>query len=472
MTEACNDKLKAPHGGGFKSVLNSLSLGLRLTLMFLAVALLVWLAAGIMSWRESREQLDEFFDSYQLLLAHQLASANWDGFETKDGAKVKSPLDRLEDQGASDGRADDDALGFAVFNRRGRLIFSDGDKGRRFPFDGEGAGFVNKKLDKGRLWRLVRIQSPDGQITAVVGQKLDYRREASLELAVQVLLPWLAGLLFLTGSTIWMVRREFRPIKSMTGNLSRRAPGDLTPLPTAGLPPEVAPLGLALNAVFDRLRALLARERAFVADAAHELRTPLTALKVQAEVAQLSYDDPETLMAALGNLTAGIDRTARLVEQLLALSRLDSGAETSDPVMLDWNELIEEAVRQTGTPENMTVNFLRRDEPALKTGRPVLLSLMLRNLLDNAGRYAPEGSEISILLDGRGLSVTNRAEGLDETCLKRLGERFFRPPGQEPGGSGLGLSIVKKVAGLHGCTATFRLTPAGDFSVVIAPASK
>jgi len=445
----------------------SLSLGRRLTVIFLAVALLVWLIAGWLSWRESREQLDEFFDSYQLLLAHQLAAANWESFTREGEARVKSPLDRLQEQGGSDGEADDDALGFAVFDRRGRLIFSDGDKGRRFPFERDGLGFVNRELKRGEVWRLARIKSPEGAVTAVVGQELDYRREASLELAVQVLLPWLGGLLFLTGATIWLVRHELRPIKNIADNLSQREPDDLTPLATENLPPEVAPLGAALNAMFSRLTDLLARERAFVSDAAHELRTPLTALRVQAEVAQLSYDDPQALSEALGHLTAGIDRTARLVEQLLALSRLDSGAEASAPVTLDWSRLIEEAIVQTETPKKMTINFERKAEPALKVGRPLLLSLMLRNLLDNARRYGPEGSEINILLDGPVLSVTNRGVKIDERHLKRLGERFFRPPGQEQSGSGLGLSIVKKVAERHGCAVTFQSVSPDGFSVAI-----
>lgn len=447
----------------------SLSLGLRLTIMFLGASALVWLASGVMSWRESREQLDEFFDSYQLLLAHQLAAADWQGFTSKDEGKIRSPLDRLDEDGASDGEADEEALAFAVFNNQGQLVFSDGDEGRGLPFDPETVGFVNRKLNKSRDWRLVWITSSDGLFKVVVGQRREYRSEAALDLTAQTLTPWLAGLLVLTVATIWMVSRELKPLRGITGDLAAKAADDLTPLKLQNLPSEVAPLGLALNRVFERLKTLLVRERAFVSDAAHELRTPLTALRVQAEVAQLSHDDPPVLKEALGNLITGIDRTTRLVEQLLALSRLDGGAAVSEPVEIDWPKLIQETIIETETAKRLTVNLTQRGRPMILKGRPILLGLMLRNLLDNARRYSPEGAVIDITAEEKSLTVTNSGVTVEAAHLRRLGERFFRPPGQAAGGSGLGLSIVGRVAELHSLKVEYINHPPGSFSAVIKP---
>lgn len=268
-----------------------------------------------------------------------------------------------------------------------------------------------------------------------------------------------------------MVSRELRPLKNITGDLRQRAPDDLGPLATRDLPSEVAPLGLALNGVFQRLQTLLARERAFVSDASHELRSPLAALKVQVEVAQLSHDDPQTLSEALANLNAGIDRTARLVEQLLALSRLYSSGLSSEPVKLDWNRLVEEAIIQTETPKKLTINCRVQSSPALAIGHPVLISLMLRNLLDNARRYSPDGATIDIVLDNQILSVSNTGVTMNENHLRRLGERFFRPPGQEASGSGLGLSIVRRAAELHGLEVSFRNVAPNSFSVILTKSS-
>ncbi|MDR1046052.1 MAG: sensor histidine kinase N-terminal domain-containing protein, partial [Candidatus Adiutrix sp.] len=459
----------------WKRLGRTVSLRIRLTLTFMATALLVWLAAGLTIWLESREQLDEFFDSYQLLLAHQLASSDWRGFRVEEAGRPGGLLARLEDEAEAAGRdedefigqAEEEALSFAVFDQAGQLIFSDGARGCGFNYDREARGFVDRRAGRGRKWRQVWIKSPDGLATVVVGQRLDHRLKASLELVGQLLWPWLSAFLFLTGAVIWQVSRELKPLKKITGDLSQRAPDDLKPLATEALPTEVAPLGLALNQLFERLGKLLLRERAFVSDAAHELRTPLAALKVQAEVAQLAHDDPRALARALGNLDAGIERSSRLVEQLLALSRLESGELSSETEPLQWRLLMEEAVRQTESPKKQNLNCQIRRPPDLVIGRPLLIGLMLRNLLDNARRYSPEGANIDLVLDGPAMAIKNSGVRLSEEQLKRLGERFFRPPGQEASGSGLGLSIVSRVAELHGLELHFQNVPPDAFQVTL-----
>ncbi len=451
-----------------------MSLRLRLTLVFLGVAVIVWLAAGLLSWRECSEELSEFFDTYQLLLAGQLVAADWRDPQRAEEISLKGQLKRIEAQGGDEGEVEDEALGFAVFNQAGELLFSDGRRGRRFLFDPGARGFVNQFVSgEEEKWRLVWLKSQDGQYTVAVGQELKFREKASLEMTGQTLWPWLAGFVFLTAASAWLVGRELRPLKNMTGELSGRKPADFTPVSIDHLPPEVAPLGQALNGLFQRLESLLARERGFISDAAHELRTPLAALRVQAEVAQMSADDPRAREEALKNLTLGIDRTARLVEQLLTLSRLDSGSGFQEAGPVDWPALIQDVVAesQSGAGGKTEVVFRRLDEPALRTGRPLLLGIMLRNLLDNARRYSPDGAAIEITLDADRLEIRNSGGRVAEEYLGRLGERFFRPPGQEQGGSGLGLSIVRKVAEIHACRVTFQnLSPDGFAVVVHLPA--
>lgn len=447
-----------------------MSLRLRLTLMFLGVAVVVWLAAGLLSWRECSEELSEFFDTYQLLLANQLAAADWRTVQAAEEISLKGQLKRIEEQGGDEGEVEDEALGFAVFDQTGQMLFSDGHRGRRFNFDPTARGFVNQIVSgKEEKWRLVWIKSQNGQYTVAVGQELKFREKASLEMAGQTLWPWLLGFIFLTAASAWLVGRELKPLKSMTGDLARRKPADFTPVGTADLPPEVAPLGQALNGLFQRLESLLARERGFISDAAHELRTPLAALRVQAEVAQLSADDPQARKEALHNLTLGIDRTARLVEQLLTLSRLDSGSGFQDAGPVDWAALIQNAVTESESVAagKAEVIFHRLGDPVLRSGRPLLLGIMLRNLLDNARRYSPDSAEIEITLAADRLEIRNSGVQVAEQDLARLGERFFRPPGQEQGGSGLGLSIVRKVAEIHGCRVTFQNLSPDGFAVII-----
>ena len=444
-----------------------LSLTLRLTILFLVSALIVWVVAAIMTWIESKAQFDDFFDTYQLLMAHQLAAGNWQGFDPKKEAALVSPLKQLEEQEASDGDAEEDALGFAVFNQKGELIFSDADHGRLFPFKKNQTGFENLSLPNGKTWRLVWIPSPDGHALVAVGQKLSYRHQASFELAIQLLIPWLIGFFILTAVTIWLVRRELAPIKKIARQLTQRAPDNFTGLDTHRLPSEIFPLVSGLNQVFERLEKLLIKERAFISDAAHELRTPLTALQVQAEVALLSSEDPNTLQTALGNITQSVGRIARLLEQLLVLSKVDSAVSHTHQDILCWTEMIHDAILQTETSKHMIVRVQENTPLMPKTGNRILIEIMLRNLLDNARRYSPEKACIDIALDRKTLRITNSDVVLESAHLARLGQRFFRPPGQQADGSGLGLSIVKKITALHGLTLGFENSPTGDFTVTI-----
>lgn len=427
-----------------------LSLRLKLTFIFFAVALGAWLVAGLLSWWESREQLDEFFDSYQLLLAQHLAAVDWVAFEAPGG--VEAPAWPDEDL---PGEADDDALAFFVFGSDGRLIFSDGRRPSFFPFKASAQGFGEIFLD-GEKWRLLWLSSADGRTRVAVGQELEYRREAALELAAELFWPWLLGFLLFVLISIWFLSRELKPLRSIAAQLHRRRPDDLSPLVVSGLPAEVEPLAQSLNDVLARLEKLLKRERAFVSDAAHELRSPLTALKVQAEVAQLAQDEPQVRAEALMKLLLGIDRTTRLVEQLLALSRLDRGAAEAHSA-LDWEALIKGAIEETrSVNDDIEISFHVRRPFSLSQGRPLLLALMLRNLLDNARRYSPPGAKIvEIVLDGPRLWIVNSGVKVAPELLPRLGERFFRPPGQSQSGSGLGLAIAAEVAELHGLKLSF-----------------
>jgi two-component system sensor histidine kinase QseC len=214
-----------------------------------------------------------------------------------------------------------------------------------------------------------------------------------------------------------------------------------------------------------------AREQAFVADAAHELRTPLAGLRVQAQVVELSDDDPPARRHALTQMRVSIDRCDRLVEQLLTLSRLESLSDGHSGregglsfVSLDWPALLEEAIsefRPQAGDKGITMECAVKAIPARSLGAPSLMAILLRNLLDNAVKYTAAGGSTGITLDSHALTIENSGSGVCDTCLPRLGERFFRPPGQEAPGSGLGLSIAKQIAGLHGFTLHLQNRAAG-----------
>lgn len=159
----------------------------------------------------------------------------------------------------------------------------------------------------------------------------------------------------------------------------------------------------------------MTRERRFTSDAAHELRSPLAALKVQTDVAQLSQDDPQAQEKALTQLHAGIDRASRLVDQLLTLSRLDSLDSLDGVEQIAMADLLQSAVMDIYPPAQQAGIDIRLNINApevTRTGQQLLLSLLVRNLLDNATRYSPRGSVVDVTLDARRFTVRDNGPGI------------------------------------------------------------
>ncbi|WP_442780034.1 quorum sensing histidine kinase QseC [Enterobacter cancerogenus] len=424
-----------------------LSLKLRLTLLFLLLSLAAWFAASLVAWQQTTHKLDKLFDTQQMLFAKRLLTMDLD--------EVRAP-ERMRDipKKVKHGRLDDDALAFAIFSADGDMILNDGENGRDIPYHYRRDGFDDGRLkDDNDAWRFVWLTSPDGKYRVVVGQEAEYRQEMALDVVSSQLTPWLVALPVMLLLLIVMLSRELKPLKKLAQTLRSRSPDATDTLSTQGVPAEVRPLLDSLNHLFTRTQEMMSRERRFTSDAAHELRSPLAALKVQTDVAQLYLDDPQAQAKALAQLHAGIDRASRLVDQLLTLSRLDSLDNLDNIEPLALADLLQSAVmdiyhpaQQAGIDIRLNINAPQ----ATRTGQQLLLSLLVRNLLDNAIRYSPRGSVVDVTLNARSFSVRDNGSGIAPDALARVGERFYRPPGQDETGSGLGLSIVKRIATLHG----------------------
>ncbi|WP_273968232.1 quorum sensing histidine kinase QseC [Enterobacter cancerogenus] len=423
-----------------------LSLKLRLTLLFLLLSLAAWFAASLVAWQQTTHKLDKLFDTQQMLFAKRLLTMDLD--------EVRAP-ERMRDipKKVKHGRLDDDALAFAIFSADGDMILNDGENGRDIPYHYRRDGFDDGRLkDDNDAWRFVWLTSPDGKYRVVVGQEAEYRQEMALDVVSSQLTPWLVALPVMLLLLIVMLSRELKPLKKLAQTLRSRSPDATDTLSTQGVPAEVRPLLDSLNHLFTRTQEMMSRERRFTSDAAHELRSPLAALKVQTDVAQLYLDDPQAQAKALAQMHAGIDRASRLVDQLLTLSRLDSLDNLDNIEPLALADLLQSAVmdiyhpaQQAGIDIRLNINAPQ----ATRTGQQLLLSLLVRNLLDNAIRYSPRGSVVDVTLNARSFSVRDNGSGIAPDALARVGERFYRPPGQDETGSGLGLSIVKRIATLH-----------------------
>ena len=300
------------------------SLRARLLLAVLGLLALAVLLVGSIAYRNVRAQTEALFD-YQL---RQMALSLRDQGEiapAQASALVDEQLDFVVQVWTSDGRAIYATRRHEALPQRAQLGFADVRVGAQ-------------------VWRSFSVAMPARVIQ--VSQPLAIRRQLAADAAWRAVLPLLLIAPFMAAAAWWLTALALRPLQRVAADVRQRDAQSLAPLPAAGLPDEVAPLVAALNALLQRLGQSLEAQRAFVADAAHELRSPLTALKLQLQLLRRAGGDTERAAAAEA-LGAGIERAARLVEQLLALARSEPGAAAAEPQRLDLSELVRQAVADT-----------------------------------------------------------------------------------------------------------------------------
>jgi two-component system sensor histidine kinase QseC len=305
----------------------------------------------------------------------------------------------------------------------------------------------------GERWRVYAHRLDDG--TEVQVAELDsVREQLARRAALNATAPFAVAVPLIALLAWLLVRRGLGPLARLGDEVARRGADDLSPIPPQGVPDEAAPLVRAIDDLLARLGLALAHERRLTADAAHELRTPLAAIRAQAQVASATVDDASR-RHALEGVIAGCDRAARLMEQLLALARADAATGDARPPV-DVRELTCEVLAERA-PEAIA----RGVELELEAGAAVvaradaaLWRALVRNLVDNALHYAADGRVVRVAVAADGadvvLDVRDAGPGVGREHRARLGERFLRGRHDGPAGSGLGLSIVARVAALHG----------------------
>ena len=424
------------------------SLTLRLISVLCLTALFVWVGSTLVAWWQVRHDVNKVFDAQQVLFAERLANSDLSTILLESSTTLNK-----NSQSVLKKSYDDDALAFAIFSKTGKLLFSDGRNGKDFIFNNK-TGFHNSHTyDDDDNWRIFWRTAANGKLIIAVGQELDYREDLIEEMIFGQMWIWFASLPILVIVLGWLIHKELRPIKRLSQEVQTRKSGDVSLLNPEGLPAEILPLVKNLNQFFDRTSAMLQRERRFTSDAAHELRSPLAALRIQTEVAQLAVDDIELREQALLHLTQGIDRASQLIEQLLTLSKLDNLQELEELQSIDWEGIIQSLIAEryfVAEKRKITLAFEKESEPKQKQGQPILVSLMLRNLLDNAIKYCPEETTVSVKIASSQIIIEDNGGGVEPEDLKKIGQRFYRPAGQNEKGSGLGLSIVMRIAELHG----------------------
>jgi two-component system OmpR family sensor kinase len=309
----------------------------------------------------------------------------------------------------------------------------------------------------GRDWRVYTLVQ--GSHALQVAQAQDERQAIATQTALRTLVPFI-GLIPFFGVLIWAgVGRGLEPLEAMSRAVAKRRADAMQPLAERGLPDELQPLVASLNGLLERLSDALTAQRRFTADAAHELRTPLAALKLQLDLARRATTAGERA-AALDDLEAGVARTSHVVEQLMTLARVEPEALAQKRTDCDLVALAKDAiVARAALAADKAIDLgLAHETPAVVAGDPASLAILLSNLLDNALRYTPRGGriDVSVERDERGamLVVADTGPGIAAAERERVFDRFYRGEVNEESGSGLGLSIVKRIADAHGAAIT------------------
>ena len=315
----------------------------------------------------------------------------------------------------------------------------------------------------------------DDGLTIQVGNPSSYHYADFRRVVLWLLAP-LTLMVGLLGALIWFaVGHALNPLAQVRGEILRQRLPKLHALAIEDLPAEVVPLGEALNELLQRLDSAFASERNFIADAAHELRTPLTAVRLQAQLAQHA-DTSDKHSAALTQLIAGVDRASHLVEQLLQMARLEPDAAQYPFAVLRLDRLAKDVVGEfVALADAKGVDLgIARSAAVEVSGHAESLRVLLSNLVDNAVRYTPAGGWVDVAVDvvadaGTGVravvSVSDTGPGIPAEARTRVFDRFYRGAQQSVPGSGLGLSIVKQVARLHGGDVTLDAAAAGGLVV-------
>ena len=368
-------------------------------------------------------------------------------------------------------RADDtDLIFYQVLGTRGEFISGEQHMPRPpdedMAFDGEVR--LREDVIQGQDVRVahtwIKVDAPGSQPMLVqVAETLEKRKTLATEIVKGVMVPQFVTLP-LAVLLVWLALvRGIKPLDQLEKRIRARKSDDMSPLDETIVPDEVAPLVSSINDLLGRLKVLLSTQKRFLADAAHQLKTPLAGLRMQADLAQRETDADE-LKKSLKHIGRASIRATHTVNQLLALARAEATGRSLAKQRLDLVQILSEAI-QDSVPRALEKHIdLGYDGPppgesaSMLEANPTLIKELVRNLLDNALNYTPDGGQVTarLLTDRFGgvivLLVEDSGPGIAAAERELVFQPFYRALGTNVDGSGLGLAIVQEIARQHGAT--------------------
>ena len=427
---------------GLKKRVNE-SLQVRLSLTLAVVIFVIAVVAGMFSFLSAFDEAHELQDDVLRQVA-QLVD--------KQGLRPTAP--------SVEGHMQDvDEESSVIVQRLGRVDPSAAgvDAGGTLALPTSLADGLHTLQVEGETFRVMVRTTAAGERIAVA-QESGFRNEIARDGALRTLLPFMILVPVLLLVVADLVRKMFRPIAALSGEIDQRPEQALHPVPAEHLPVEVRPFAVAINRLLARVSRSVAAQRRFVADAAHELRTPLTALSLQAErLAEADLSDAARDRLAV--LRSGIDRSRSLMDQLLSLARAQSAVDvpTSPISVLAVYRRVLEDLMPLAEAKHIDIGADGADARVWVSELDLIS--VVRNLVDNAVRYTPQGGRVNLSITVESgqvlLHVQDTGPGITEAERERVFDPFYRTLGSEQPGSGLGLSIVHVIVSRIGAQIQF-----------------
>ncbi len=441
------------------------SISRRLFLILVLTTSLVWLSAVIWIFLSTRAEVERVLDA-RLMEAGRMVSSLVSRQDIAGGASRK-PTAELP---ARIQTAYDRQLSCQIWSLQGALIGrSDGAPDNKLSEQADG---FSETVIGGEHWRVYAITNPALGIRVLVGDNMRMRDHLVGDVIRGLLLPALLIFPVLAGLIWFSIRRGLFPLNRIALALQQRDASDLRPLENVETTKEIAPVVRSLNGLFVRVSGLRKRERDFTAFAAHELRTPLAGLKTQAQVA-LASDDRAIRDHALRQIVVGVDRTGRLVRQLLDISAIEAREPEERRATTQPGKILRAlGAELADRTKEVTLDIASDLDTAEIDIEPESFTLAARNLIENAVGHSPHGGVVRCRLaqeaDGPAVVIEDDGPGIPEDELPRVTERFFRGRNKAAVGSGLGLAIVELALSRSGWRLRLENRAAGGLRATIS----
>ncbi|KPA90376.1 ATP-binding protein [Pseudomonas sp. RHF3.3-3] len=428
-----------------------ISIRRRTVTLIIGILLVGRLIITLLSLHDSNREIDEVYDAQLAQNARLLQGVMRMPLVQGDESKLYEAFNQALGEGVSksDGHPYERKIAFQVWSPRGEVLVRTASAPvfEQLP---SVAGFSDVVDLKQHAWRAFLLEDKQNHQRIWVGERDDVRSDLVYRIIRHTIWPNVFGTLILAILAWLAIGWGLGPLAKMAMILRGRHPGSLEPLRLEPLPSELEPMQSALNRVLVQVQELLGRERRFIDDAAHEMRTPLAVLRVHAQNL-LEAETEQQRSQSLHHLISGVDRTTRLVNQLLTMARLEPLRDVTATQLIDLEQVLRENLSQLGAwLLDKGLEFEFDVEPGEYQARisADALAIALHNLITNAANFSPAAGLISVRLSSRAgqfeLSVQDQGPGIDESQRERLFERFYSRGNDQ--GAGLGLTIVQTIA--------------------------